>query len=511
MEKFLYKADEKDPKINVWFAFPAIRSFALSSLGYLSIFQKIDTRKDIFAERIYTDTKQTQANVKDVDIIGFSTSFETDILSIIGILNKYNIPLNSRDRDETHPLIFGGGPVISANPLPYQEFYDFVTVGDFHQTADELLDILVSSRDLTKDEKLKALDKMTNIWVPKFGKNKKVKGARDVLNKPLYIPILSEDSFFKNTFIIEIERGCPKMCNFCLASYLNLPPRFADKDEIKRAIDLGLTHTNKIALLGAYVAGHPDFENILEYIREKNKISPIELTLSSLRADLTTENVVKTLVECGQKTATIAIEAGSERLRRVINKDLTKEQILKTVETARLNGLSGLKVYMMLGHPTETMEDIEEFISLAREIKSKNKGFDVSYSFASFTPKAHTPFQFVKRESTKSLEKKIEYLKKELHKLGITIRPTSIQWDNIQAILSRYDKSLIDYFEEVMKSGANLGAYKHVWKKMFNKKGDLSYEDAVQMPFDKEKGIPWDFIEFTPNERLYEIYKRSAE
>ncbi|MBE7706298.1 MAG: radical SAM protein [Cyanobacteria bacterium SIG30] len=511
MEQFLYSRTTKNPKLNVWFAFPAVKSFALSSLGFLSIFKKLDIREDVFAERIYTNTKETKIHISDLDVLGFSTSFEIDILSIMEIFEKYNIPLNSKDRDENCPIVFAGGPVLSANPMPFCEFYDFISIGDSQNTFDKIFDILVKFRNESKEVKLQELNKLDCVWVPKFGKSKIIKGTTDVLKEPLYTPILSDESFFKNTFIIEIERGCPKKCNFCIASYLNLPARFVDVEKIKEAIDIGLTYTNKIALLGAYVAGHPNFEEILEYIREKNKISPIELTLSSLRADLTTETVIKTLVECGQKTATIAIEAGSDRLRKVINKDLTKEQILKTVETARLNGLSGLKAYMMIGHPTETKEDIEEFISLAKEIKQKNKGFDVTYSLATFIPKAQTPFQWAKREDTKSLEDKIAYLKKELHKLGITLRPTSVQWDDVQAILSRYGDSLYDYFIEVKKRGANLGAFKHVWKDFAKNNKFKPYEEACKMPFDINGNIPWNFIQFVDEAKLLSTYKKAID
>ncbi len=498
MEKFLYeRLTDKTPKINAWFAFPAIESFAMSSLGFLSIFKQLDLMEDVFVERVYADTKTTVAPVKDLDVIGFSNSFEIDILTILKMFSKFEIPPLARDRGEEYPLIFGGGPVLSANPIPFEDFYDFISVGDAKITLDKAFKVLVEKRNETKEAKLQALSEIEGIWVPKFGKEKTVVKMADNIEEPVYTPILSDKSYFKDTFIIEIERGCPKTCNFCLASWLNLPVRYAPLDKILQAIDLGLQNTNKIALLGAYVAGHPDFEKILEYIRKKNKISPVELTLSSLRADLTDENVVRTLVECGAKTATIAVEAGSERLRKVINKDLTDEQILKTVEIARINGLKGLKIYAMIGLPTETEEDIDALVDLMRRIKQANKGFELTLSVSSFIPKAHTPFQWVKKTDSKKLCVRLKKLQNKISKMGINFRPTSVDWDTVQSILSRAGFSLSEYLLKVTENGGNLGAFKQTWRQMA--KGgilpDMELYAESPIPQNPDEALPWDFID----------------
>ena len=500
MEKFLYeRLQDKTPKINVWFAFPAIESFAMSSLGFLSIFKQLDLMEDVFVERIYADTKTTVANVCDLDVIGFSNSFEIDILTILKMFSKFKIPPLAHDRGEEYPLIFGGGPVLSANPVPFEDFYDFVSVGDAKITLDKAFRVLVEKKDETKEEKLKTLSEIEGIWVPKFGKEKPVKKMADELLEPVYTPILSDKSYFKDTFIIEIERGCPKTCNFCLASWLNLPVRYVPLEKILKAIDLGLQNTNKIALLGAYVAGHPQFIEILKYIREKNKISPVELTLSSLRADLADREVIETLVECGQRTVTIAVEAGSERLRRVINKDLTDEQILKTVENCRKFGLKGVKIYAMIGLPTETEKDILSLANLIKRIKETNKGFELSISVASFIPKAHTPFQWCKKADSKDLEKKLAFLKNKILPLGVNLRPSSIDWDLIQSILSRAGISLSSYLLKVVENGGNLGAFKQTWRRMA-KAGILPDMDLyASMPVSEnpDDTLPWEFIHVT--------------
>lgn len=503
MERFLYAQKlNKHPKINVRFAYPAIESFAMASLGYLSIFKLLDLNDNIFVERVYADSKTTRISIEDVDVMGFSTSFEIDILTVVKMLKKYDIPLKASERGENHPLIFAGGPAVNSNPLPYREFYDFISIGEGQCTL-KVLDFIANNRHLKRDEILEKIKDFEGIWVPKFGKYD-VKVVRDELLEPVSTPILSDKSFFKDTFVIEIERGCPKMCNFCLASWLNLPARFLDTQKIINSIDNALKYTNKIALLGAYVAGHPDFDKIIDFIAQKNEISPIELSISSLRSDLADERLFKTLVKCAQKHATIAIEAGSERMREIIKKDLTDEQIFKTVECARLSGLKGLKIYTMIGFPNETQSDIDALVELAKDLKNKNKGFELTFSLSTLIPKAHTPFEDILKENSKSLEKKIEYLKKQMHKIGITLRPSSVDWDDVQAILSRCDVSLADYIIEVCERGGNLGAFKHVWREFYKQgifKADL-HESAI-MPYDnKSAQLPWSFIKAAPQDLL---------
>ncbi len=497
MEKFLYTRIEKTPKINVWFAFPAIESFAMASVGYLSIFKMLDLDSELYVERIYQDTKTTQVPLDYVHTMGFSMSFEIDILNIIKMLKKYNIPLKSKDRNENHPIIFAGGPVLMSNPKPYEEFFDFISIGEMN-CLKPAMEILKKKNEKTRDEILKELSFVDGIYVPKFPKPTKI--TRDDLEKEIFsTPVLSDKSYFKDTFVIEIERGCPKMCNFCLASWLNIPVRFVQYEKIIETIELGLQYTNKIALLGAYVAGHPDFSRIVDYISKKiDDGYDIELSISSLRADWVDDKLIQTLVKCKQKTATIALEAGSQRLRNLIQKDLTDEEILNTIHIAQKNGLKGLKIYTMLGLPTENEEDIEALINLAQKMKDQIKkdggNFDITLSASTFIPKAHTPFELMKREDKKSLENKVNYLKKTFHKMGIDFRTPSIEWDIVQTNLSIHQESLADFLIEVVENGGNLGAFKQLWrKKEKSEKGTLS-ANASKIPIDNIKTPVWDKI-----------------
>ncbi len=515
-ETFLYPREmNKVAKLNIWFAFPGIYSFGMSSIGYLSIFANLDKEEDIFVERIFTDTKNTKLKPTDVDLIGFSCSFELDFLSMFKILKRYNIPFESENRTEEHPIIYGGGPVLTTNPEPFSDFFDFIMIGDAENNDIRIINIIKENSHLSKKEVLKIISKLEGIYVPsltKFDENQNkvlnfdgselsVSKLTAKLSQCIHTTILSEESYFKNTFIIEMVRGCPNKCGFCLASYLNLPVRFCNYEEIISKIEFGLKHTNKIALLGSLLSAHPQFEKICEFIINKLETDKnIELTVSSLRADNISEKAVEMLVKSGQKHATVAIEAGSDRLRKVINKNLTEIQILNTVKTCIEQGLIGLKMYAMIGLPTETYEDLNQLIELCRKIKKTHKGFDLSLSFASFVPKAHTPFQYCQREDTKSLEKKYEYLKKEFHKIGIKINCSSVKWDYIQALLSRGDRRLGKYLVEVFNAGSNIGCFKNTYKD-FVKRGELPDSDNFALkPIDINANLPWDFIKFTKND-----------
>ena len=487
--------------VSVVMAFPGPESFALSSLGYLWLFKELDEDEEVFALRVDSETKTLPVNIKDVDFVAFSMSFDFDFLKIFEILDRFNIPLKKSDRGEDFPLIFAGGPVVTANPMPYEDFFDFFVIGDGEKINTHLVKKIKDFKG--KSEFLEYVSGLDGVYVP--GISTKVKKLTHKPQGVIFTPIISEKSFFKNTFIVEVARGCANRCGFCLASYANLPLRCLDFDKIISALDLGLKHTNKIALLGAQLSAHPRFGEICDYIyRRVQDGEKIEMSVSSLRVDTITPEILEVFVACGQKNITLAIEAGSERLRKVINKNLTKEQIFSAVEVAKTSGLKGVKFYGMLGIPTETDEDIDELISLARELKTHNKGFEISFGFSTFVPKPHTPFQWCGRENSAALEKKVTRLKKELHKPGIKSDFSSVKWDYWQAVLSRGDNTFGDFLTAVYKSGGNLGAFKKSAKLFGINSERYAYEN-----FDPEKPLPWDCIEITPGkEFLKKEYRR---
>ncbi len=487
----------KEAILNMWFFFPGPEAFALSSLGYMWLYRAIDLMEDVNIERYYSDTKTTMLMRNKIDIIGMSFTFDMDFLPILAFLEKNHYALKASERKDSDPLIFSGGPVITANPEPYKHIFDFMIIGDGEGVNLDVIVKCVENRNMSKAEKLVILSQIEGVYVPSLPQ-KSVKKATKKLTECIYTPIISENAFFKNTFIIEVERGCSNRCGFCLASYMNLPIRFVDYEQIIETIELGLKHTNKIALLGAQVTAHPDFEKICSYLN--NKIingEKIEVSISSLRVDSFKPEIVQMLVNAGQKNLTLAIEAGSERLRRVINKNLTEEQIFKAIQVAIDCGLHGIKFYGMIGLPTETQEDIDELINLTKRIKEKFKGFDISFGFSTFVPKANTPFQWFGRDSEKSLETKANYIRKEMHKIGVQASVTSAKWDYWQALLSRGDDNLTDFIIDVYKQGGKLGAFKKVAREMGINTDHYATED-----YSYEISLPWDFIELKPGKEF---------
>ena len=485
MENKLYKQTGGD--YNFLMAYPAIEEFALASLGYLWLYKIADMEEGINAIRVSTDNLNCP---KEFGAVAFSMSFDFDFMGVFEVLEKLNLPFYAKDRADDAPLIFAGGPVITTNPRPYEQFFDFMMVGDGEDSFRKVLDILKHN---DKKTALKLLENVEGIYISTNPVKKYTAKLEDVI----YTPVINDKSYFKDTFIIEVARGCMNRCAFCTASYINLPFRHYEYEKIIEAIDLGLKHTNKIALLGAQISAHPRFNDIMKYLREKMENGEeIQLGISSLRTDSVTPEMVQTLVMGGQKHSTIAIESASERLRKFINKNLKEEQILNAVKISRENGLKGLKIYSMIGIPNETQEDIDEFLRLAKILKNENKGFNIEFSFSSFVPKPQTPLQWSKREDTKSLEKKQKYLEKSLAKIGIGAKFCSIKWDYWQTVLSRAGTEISPLLVEVYKRGGKIGAYKSALKDL-----DIDITKAIN-GYSIDETLPWDLIENYPPKNL---------
>lgn len=509
-EVFLYdKKPFANDNLNVWIAFPSVYNLGMSALGFLTVFEMMDKDENINAERIFTDTTTTRIDFRKVDLIGFSFSFELDFLGIFKILEKFHIPFGSKNRDENCPLIYAGGPVVSSNPEPFAQIFDYIELGDAENKSKTITDTIRMNKGKSRKEILEILSKIDGVYVPSLTKFDPQKGMLTQDGKPYTVrkstdslericvtsPILTENSYFKNTFILEVARGCPQRCGFCNTSFLNSPYRTCDKNLIISKIENALNYTHKIAFLGAAVGAHPYIDELCDYVYNKaEEIPDLELSVSSLRADGVSNSVAKTLVKCGQKHATLALEAGSDSLRKVINKNITNELFKNTVKKLREFGFKGVKIYGMIGLPTETQEDIQALVNFAQDLKSENKGFEISFGFSSFVPKAHTPFQFLEKENSKSLEKKFDFLQKEMRKIGIKISISPVKWDYIQALLSRGGRELFDYITEVYNNGGNIGAFKSVMKD-FIKQGKISDFDKIacrKRNFDEIN--PWDFI-----------------
>lgn len=510
-EKYLYTPSNKlSDSVKLWFCFPAGYSIGMSGLGYLSLFKTLDTNPKANPEKLFTDTKKTRHNIKDLEMLGFSFSFEFDFINIFKILEQYKIPLYAKDREEGCPLIFAGGPVMGANPEPFAEFFDFVLIGD-GENINEIIDVLYENKNLSRTEILDKLSALDGIYVPSkyefsYNSDFSIKSitpdtkVRKITKQDfgcVYLPIITPNTMFANNCLVEVARGCPQKCAFCLASYANLPFRYPTYEQIIEALDIGIKNAGKIGLLGALVTAHPKFDEITDYLLKRLETEKFEVSISSLRVDRINPKTIQMLVKAGQKSSTIALEAGSQRLRDFINKRLSTEQIFESVKIAQENGLTALKIYSMIGLPTETMQDIEELCTLMKSLQKEFRGISLTLSTSSFVPKANTPFQWYGRESLSTLEEKNAYLKKHLHISGIKYRAPSIKWDNIQGLITRGDRRMADLLVEFCRNSASLGSLNRAYKDCTERNPNLPpFEWYANREIPKDEILPWDLIEY---------------
>ncbi len=473
-------------------AFPNTYQIGMASLGYQTAWRLFNQNENVKAIRWFTDIKEPSSRGVECRVptyVGFSFSWELDYKNIFQILEKNDISLYSKDRGEKDPIIFCGGQVPNANPEPFCDNFDFFLIGDLEIVAEPFINKINEMRDLKRHEKLEAISKLPGIYVP----NRKDLPWQVFTKKPItkgnlsYSSILTPDCIWPNTFIIEVVRSCPELCRFCLASYGSLPFRTPDiKNNLIPTIDLGLKYTNKIGLMGASVTQHPHFEELLDYLL---KISNVQVQIASVRADTISKKIAEGLYKLGSKSLTMAVETGSNRLRERINKKVNNETIIKSIQTIYDAGFSSIKLYGIVGLPDETDSDVKETVNFLKEIKSRNKTKKLVWGCSVFVPKATTPFQWYGMDST--ADKKLGFLKKELHQMGVDFRAESYKWAQIQALISRGDKTINSILLNAYRYGSTLGSFSKAMRE--NRNIDSDY--FIFKNWDEKIKLPWDNIQ----------------
>lgn len=497
-EKFLFKRSSGGPLI-VLNAFPNTYEVGMASLGYQSVFRIYSSDPQTHCFRYFTDFQEIHP--KDFHLMTFSVSWELDFINILKILKDLDIPLRSQDRGPEHPLILAGGPVVTANPEPWSDFFDLIAIGDSENNSNQIIDYSLQyfKSKSVQNRNFEIFTEIPGIYVPSL-KNKveRAKASKEQLQMS---SIIAPESAWGDTGLLEVVRSCPELCRFCLASYLSLPFRTPDlnTDLIPKAKHL-LKYTNNIGLLGASVSQHPEFTDLLEFF--VNNPSKPKLQIASMRASTITKEICELLVKADVKNLTIAIESGSERLRSIINKKLPEEYILKAAKEASLAGLKSLKLYGMVGLPHENENDIDLSIELLKKIKKENPQLKIIWGLSVFTPKAQTPFQNYGVDPLS--EKKLQKMVKSLRPLGIDVREESFKWAQIQTLISRGDRQIGNYLIEIFKQG-DAGA--NIFKKIVDKS---LYKYFV---FDtwKEGLYPWDIITTDTQKSMLKKHKEEAE
>ncbi len=492
----------------VVFAFPNQYSVGITSLGYQTIWSKLASRSDIDVSRLFTDIHERIP--QQAELVGFSFSWELDYVNIINLLEFLSVPLHSKDRNESHPLVFGGGPVLTANPEPFASFFDVILLGDGELLLDQFVDAYQQVRNAERSQQLTHLASFPGIYVPSLYQVHYKSNSESIISiTPLEstIPsqikkqtysgehlssstVVTEKAAWENIFMVEIVRSCPEMCRFCLASYLTLPFRTPSLEHsLIPAIDRGLKFTNRLGLLGASITQHPEFEILLDHLG-KPEYDHVRLSLSSVRTNTLTEKLAKTLSRLDSRSVTIAIESGSQRLRLIINKKLEDQEILRAAANAAKGGLKGLKLYGMAGLPGEQDEDFKETIALLKTIKKNNPTLSLTLGCSTFVPKAHTPFQW---DGVRvSAQKTLKSMEKELSKAGIEFRAESYNWSVIQALISRGDRRLTPLLELARKYGDSLGSFKRAFKDLKGQLPELDY--YVHRNWKEDETLPWQHL-----------------
>lgn len=509
-ERLLFTpATPKTDAIPLIFAFPNEYTVGITSLGYQIVWATLAMRSDLQVSRLFTDIcEQLPINP---EILGFSMSWELDYVNIFNLLESLSIPNRSSERDLNHPIVFGGGPVLTANPEPFADFFDVILLGDGENLLDNFIDAYKKVRNAPRETKLKALAQVPGIYVPSLyvveyesndGAIKSIQPISpeipQVIQKQTYrgntlsaSTVVTEKAAWSNIFMVEVVRSCPEMCRFCLASYLTLPFRTASLEEsLIPTIESGLKVTNRLGLLGASVTQHPEFANLLDYLNQP-KYDDIRLSIASVRTNTVTQKLAEILAKRDTKSLTIAVESGSEKIRKIINKKLEQSDIIKAAINAKAGGLTGLKLYGMVGIPGESPEDLDETVKMMLDIKKAATGLRLTLGCSTFVPKAHTPFQWL--GVNKQSEKRLQYLQKQLKPKGIDFRPESYNWSIIQALLSRGDRRIFPLLELTRGFGDSLGSYKRAFKELKGKIPDLDF--YVYNNWSHEQVLPWNHLQ----------------
>lgn len=518
-EKLLFEpATAASDAVATIFAYPNTYSVGITSLGYQVVWAKLAARSDLQVSRLFLDAAEPLP--RSPELLGFSLSWELDYVHVLDLLERLGVPRQGERRDGSAPIVFGGGPVLTANPEPFAPFFDAILLGDGEQLLDEFVAAYQAVRGRDRQEILCALARVPGVYVPALyavryedpeGPIAAIEPVADgvpaTVAKQTYrgnvlsaSTVVTPRAAWENIYMVETVRSCPELCRFCLASYLTLPFRTASVEaSLMPAIARGLAVTDRLGLLGASVTQHPEFDDLLDRLAAP-AYEGVRLSLASVRAATVTEKLARVLSQRDSRSITIAVESGSERVRRIVNKKLDNDEIRQAAVRAKAGGLKALKLYGMAGVPGETPEDIEATASMMADLKKAAPGLKLTLGCSTFVPKAHTPFQWfgVDRQA----EKRLKRLQKTLRSRGIDFRPESFNWSVVQALISRGDRRIAAILERVREYGAgnsddpnriSTGTYRRAFKDL---KGQLPpLEWYVFRQWDLDEVLPWQHLQ----------------
>jgi len=458
---------EKQAPFTVGLAYPSPYAAGMSSLGYQRIYRAIMETPGMACERIFLDDEaesslaeqgrpvsyESRRFLADFPVVAFSVAYELEIAGVVALLDAAGIPAKREDRDDRHPFVLMGGPLTFSNPLPLSGLADAVVIGEAEEIVPEVIRILEATPK--RADRISALAKIPHVFVPdEHGSILPTVAKVDDSLIPAWAPIRTPHAVLSDMFLLETERGCSRMCTYCvMRRSTNGGMRMAS---MERILELIPTDAKRVGLVGAAVSDHPRIVQIVNTLADQGR----EVGLSSLRPDRLSDDFVAALKRGGYKTLTTAMDGPSERLRASLERKAKEKNLILAAERAKKHGMDRLKLYLMIGLPSETDEDIDECVAFTTEL---SKIVPVSLGIAPFCAKRNTPLDGEPFAGIDVVKKRLERLTRGLRGRA-DVRSTSAKWAWVEYVLAQGGEAEGLAAMEAARAG---GAF-HDYKKAFS-------------------------------------------